>query len=776
MGTKIQLAAREMRRLVGDAVGKSFFKTLTEPLTNADSILKKQFGVSHAAGLIDKLLTLNVGDRVNTAELKAEIKKGDPRRIKVEIVTAGRRNRFCRVTDAGTGMTCLEMQKKFSTYAAAKAKGERTRSLFGRGALDVLLYHQDAKIYSVRDNILSICRFFWEKSGNRDPMCECKEVGRATKFLLASHQLPVEIVHHGTVVQFVLKDGTHIPVEDQILSKISGFYMLRLIAADPNTEVLIHRTRADGEHVGKLEYDFPLGEVIGRVDDSLELKGYGDLPVSILVARSDVQLEMDPQNIDRREGGLLFVEDKNAVLDVTLLPEYERNPYLKHVYGFVRVNGLRNVLEAKLEDEEAEAVLTPTRDGFDRKNEITKHLFALVGHHVKPWYEAEEKLQRKGGSKRSEALDQRINDALKAINQFNAEETDEEGTNEKQEKPRSEAIYFGINSLRLYTGVTRRISVYVNYNKVNDGEIVLFESDREELKIEPDSSVVNFSNKRSHQRIYVTVTCDVKGLTGKITALSLDKNGKELRAELQILGVDDSPVFEAPEDIAFAAPRYSGDPNRACNNASLLVNLDCFNGMPTVTFILEDIVGKVTLSEERERLDVRVTQANVMAGRNVARLVVSFGATGWGQHAVLRARAKRSDGGIAEAKCKLKFEKMQGDQKFSDFLYEDLERPVLGDVAGDKLYVNSGYPLHRQIFGTTEDEFHKSLETDAKAQIRAVSVLVETAVFHTATTKHQAGGRKGLYIDSDDPIGSLRPYLDESKMKLEPKIYQALVK
>ena len=552
--------------------------------------------------------------------------------------------------------------------------------------------------------------------------------------------------------------------------------MLRLIAADPNTEVNIHRTRSDGEHEGVLEYDFPLGEVIGRADDLLSLKGFGDLPISILAARSDVPLEMDPQHIARREGGLLFVDDNDAVLDLTLLPEYERNPYLKHVFGFVRVSGLRNVLEAKLEDEDAEAVLTPTRDGFDRKNEITRQLFALVERHVKPWYEAEEKLQKKGGSKRSEALDQRINEALKVINQFNSEETDEEGGGEKPEKPRLEPIYFSVRSIRLHTGVPRRISAYVNYEKVNDGEIVLFESDREEIKIEPDSSVIKTTRKQTHQRVHITITCDAKGLKGKVTALSLDKDGKEIRAELRILGVDDSPVFEVPEDIVFTAPRYAGDPSRARNNASLLVNLDRFNGMPTVSFALEEIVGKVTLGGERERLDVKVTPVHIMQGHNVARLVVSFDGTGWGQNAVLRARTKRSDGKIAEATCKLKFEKTQGDQKFSNFLYEDLGRPVLGDVAGDKLYVNSGYALHREIFGKTEDEFHQSLEADPKAQTRAVSVLVETAVFHTATIKHQTGGLKGLHIDPDDPIGSLRHYFYECLLMLEPKIYQALVK
>ncbi|MHB1220289.1 MAG: hypothetical protein ACYC1L_19050 [Alphaproteobacteria bacterium] len=775
MAKKIQLAARELRRQVGDAVGRNFLKTITEPVTNADSILKKQAGVRHATGLLDELLKLDVGTRVNTADIKSGLKKGDLRKIKIEIITAGRCNRFCRVIDAGIGMSTRELDEKFGTYAAAKAKGEKTRSLFGRGALDVLLYHEKSVIYSVRDGKLSRCKIYWDDEGSGDPMCDVTDIGRATRALLREHGLPMEILHHGTAVHFTLREGTRVPLEDTIISKISSFYMLRLVASDPNTEVEVFRIRADGDHTGILKYDFPLGEVIGKAEDILDLGYLGKLPVSIFVARSDVPLETDPMHLDRRENGLLFVDDNDAVLDLTLLPEYDRNPYLRHIYGFVRINGLRDVLEMKLEDKEAEAVLTPTRDGFDRRHEITKKLFSLVERHVKELYETEEKLQRKGSSKRSGELEQRFSDALKVINQFNAEETDDEGDSEGEDPKRTDPIYFGVKSLRLHVGVPRRVSLFVRNDHVNDGEIVLFESSRADIKVEPDSSVVQVSKKQTHQRIKVVITCDVKGVDGKIIALSLDKSGREIRDELRILGVSEVPIFELPDDIKFTAFRYSGDPNRPRNNATLLVNLDKFTGKPTVNFWLDDIVGDVTLADDAVRTEVKVETAHIIAGYNVARLVISFSGTGWGQNATLRARATCADSTIAEAKCKLKFER-EGNDKFNDFIYEDLERPVLGEVAGDKLYVNSGYPLHREIFGRTEEDFHRSLEIDPKAQTRAVSVLVETAVYHTATTKHHAGGKKGLHIDPDDPIGSLRPYLDESKMKLEPRIYKALVK
>src|SRR5437899_4876750 len=142
----IKVAAREKRRMVNAAVGKNFFKTVTEPLTNSDSILKKQVGVPHAAGLIDELLKLKRDQRVDTSDLKAGIPKQKKRQIIVEITTAGANARMCRVVDAGLGMTETELETKFGSYAEAKAKGEKTRSLFGRGALDVLLYHDESVI------------------------------------------------------------------------------------------------------------------------------------------------------------------------------------------------------------------------------------------------------------------------------------------------------------------------------------------------------------------------------------------------------------------------------------------------------------------------------------------------------------------------------------------------------------------------------------------------------------------------------------------------------
>jgi hypothetical protein len=771
MGKKvIKVAPREKRRMVNAAVGKNFLKTVTEPITNSDSILKKRDGVAHAAGLVNELMKLKRDQRVDTSELKKQIARTKKRQIILEVRTAGSNARLCRVIDAGLGMTADELETKFGSYAEAKAKGERTRSLFGRGALDVLLYHDNSVIYSVANGILARGKIYWTD----DAIVDTEVLGPARKSLLDKYNLPYTIAESGTVVEFRLKEGTPIPTEDQIVKKISDFYMLRLIAADPNTQLMVRRIRAGGEHTDQLSYDFPIGTVLGRISDTLNLGKDGSLPVDILVVRSDEPLQSDPVHIDRRENGLLFIDDNDAVMDLTLLPEYDKSPYLHHIYGVVRIEGIRRVLEAKLEAEDAAAVLKETRDGFDPRQDITQKLFKLIEKHVKPIYEREIKRQRKGASDRSEVLSRRIKDALKAINQFISEETDEEGLGEPQRG--DEPISFAVKSVRLYAGIAKSVSVFINLEKVKEGEVVLFATDNPEIQVEPDSEVVCGRKGKKYQRIRLVLLCGQKSEKGMVTALTDDKAGKLVQDTLAITGVDDPPIIQPPDDIEFASSHYNGSPSRP-NKAILIVNLKSFTGMPEIKFWLADAVGKITLGDEEEEITshVKVKEEHRTDDSNIARVPIAFRGSGWGQHAVLWASAKLPNGELARAKCKLRLQRSPGDSKFSDFHYEDLGRNVLGDVASDKLYINAGYGIHRQVFGLTEDEFNRRLEVDPIAQLRAASVLVETSVHYAAADSYIKGGKKGIQIDKDDPAGSYRTYFEERRMKLEPSLMRALV-
>jgi len=171
----IPWAGREKKRQTNKAVGGSYLKTITELVTNSDSAVKKHLGLPHAVGLVDAMLGLTTGDRVDTATLKRSLARRRAGSIVVETYSKkhGRLfpSRTCQVIDYGPGMTEKELEHNFGAYAEAKAKDERTRSLFGRGALDVFLYHSNqqrgdgaeptAQVFSVKDGTLSTCRVYW---------------------------------------------------------------------------------------------------------------------------------------------------------------------------------------------------------------------------------------------------------------------------------------------------------------------------------------------------------------------------------------------------------------------------------------------------------------------------------------------------------------------------------------------------------------------------------------------------------------------------------------
>ena len=767
---KIEWAAREKKRSVNAAVGKSFAKTVTEPVTNSDSALKKLGHASHASGLVEELFGLSVGDALISSDAKLAIATTAKRVIIIEVFTAGKDNRLCRVCDLGGGMTYAEVRKNFGKYAEAKAKGQKTRSLFGRGALDVMLYHDDAKIYTVKNGVLTYATISFED----DAYLDARELGKATRSLLKKHRLPAEMNRAGTVVQFKLREGTSVPQEEQI-TKLASFYMLRLIAADPNTTLLIKRERSTGTFQDELTYDFPVGEVIYRDDHEFKSPNGVMLPVSILVARSDTQLVADSKYIERRENGLLFVDDNDAVLDLTLLPEYDKSPYLNNLFGIVRITGIRAVLEQRLEDDDAEAILTVSRDGFEQRSAFTQALFHFLGERLRSIYEKEEQRVRKGDFKRSKELDKRYQDALKLLSQFNLEETEGEGTGTPPKPGEDSAILFTSGSVRLTTGISKQVHCYINREKVRLGEMVTFDSTNALINVNPDSTTVAAGKgaKGKFLRIVVNLSCASSGETSEVSATTTDKKGNQVVAKIRVVRVEPAPIFVPPENIEFSAPRFNGEPNKR-NRAVLLVNLDVVPARSALEFELTNRLGNVTFADNKVRLRMRIRPEHILTGHNVARVPITFEASGWGQKADLLANAFDGKGASFKASCSLRFERDQGDRKFSDFHYEDLGRTVLGDVAADKIYVNSGVPLHQIIFGHTQEDFDSKILGDPLAQMRAATVITESVAYATASAKFVNGGKKGLQVDPDDPIGSVRGFVESSKLKLEVKIVKAL--
>ena len=101
-------------------------------------------------------------------------------------------------------------------------------------------------------------------------------------------------------------------------------------------------------------------------------------------------------------------------MDLTLLPEFDKDPFLEHLYGLVRIKGIRSPGKKTGRGRTSSYSYCIERS-ISRKSEITKKIFDLVKKHVEPLYERESRQQKKGGVSRSEDLSKRVKDVLKVV-------------------------------------------------------------------------------------------------------------------------------------------------------------------------------------------------------------------------------------------------------------------------------------------------------------------------------------------------------------------------
>src|SRR6266550_457025 len=117
-------APREEKRQANEALGRSFCKTIAEPVTNSDSSAKRKLGIEHASGLIDLMLAVPKGSQLDTHALRAQLEDKHPTRvIAVELVTAkasGRPVSEVVVIDKAEGMSAATLRQALDEIGGNK--------------------------------------------------------------------------------------------------------------------------------------------------------------------------------------------------------------------------------------------------------------------------------------------------------------------------------------------------------------------------------------------------------------------------------------------------------------------------------------------------------------------------------------------------------------------------------------------------------------------------------------------------------------------------------
>lgn len=391
-------AVREEKRQAFEALGRSFCKTLAEPITNSDSSAKRKLKTLHSSGLIELMLAVPQANQMDTAALRAKLTGTRPKRtIIVEVVTAkssGRPVGEITVIDQAEGMNSQTVREALDEIGGDKlglSAGVAGRNLFGRGLSDVMRAHSEPVVQSYDGKQLTIARGGWDGRWTIKMDVFDGEEARANL-----KHTSLDPASTGTVVRFVISDkaraqGCRITDHPQILWRLANFYMLRLIAADPNVDLILRQHRAAGIIQNPVQFDFPVGQVIETVSRVFNPGKMGlkvaPLNIDFLVVRADSERGLRGPGLDRdaRENGLLIVDELDSVYDLTFAdPDYEKADFLARLYGIVRVNGLRQVLESYLNAEAPSSPLRTDRDGFNRDHEFGRALLEFIAEQLRP--------------------------------------------------------------------------------------------------------------------------------------------------------------------------------------------------------------------------------------------------------------------------------------------------------------------------------------------------------------------------------------------------------
>ncbi|MDD5566584.1 MAG: helix-turn-helix domain-containing protein [Patescibacteria group bacterium] len=356
---EVKFATRYIKRKRSNAVGKSFLKSLTEPITNSDDSYRK------------------LSTQKNIFPINIYVNK---------------KKRLVRVIDQAEGMTKQDLEDKFFEYGAAKSgayEGYSSRGIFGQGISDVLFYHTNGSIKSIKNDQASIC-YFYEKH-DRPYINTVNQEG------------PIDTIAerwgikntHGTIVEFTVDKDTVIHEYDNLVKRLSTFYMLRLINANDTRKINLTYVDTRGKKRQTIiKYYLPRGELCDHKEFSMPFENFDPVKIDVELYKSSEPLQTVG---DEQESGLLVHDEKEAVYDLTFFG-LDKLPGVDKYFGVMKLTGARDVILKKINDSKRpEEILTDSRDGFNRQHDFYKNLESRVKDWLYPILNEERKKKTDGG-------------------------------------------------------------------------------------------------------------------------------------------------------------------------------------------------------------------------------------------------------------------------------------------------------------------------------------------------------------------------------------------
>lgn len=723
--------ARVMRRRLHEAVGKSVFKTLAEPITNSDD--------SYRRAIQDGILESEV-------------------RHPIFIIVDKRKNQRPKlsIVDWAEAMTDSEMVNLFEVYGKEKsglAQGKKVRGLFGQGITDVLLFHKHGNIRSIKNRQLYECKFYIKENGERafDPK---QSRTRVDENLRKALHIPEG---NGTVISFELADN--VPWPTKIIEKLERFHMLRLINSDPGREVhYIERKNGKITLDQPLNYKFPQGKSIVSWDGNLELDGLDPVKLELEVYQAEGELPSD-------ENGILVFDEENAVYALTLFG-LEAIPGHDQIFGKLRLTGAREIIRSKLNQKEgAEAILSDTRDGFNINTQFYKKLAEIVQNQIRPYLLEQNKKAVNETS--AENLTKNEKEVFDVFNQvFNEIVSNDKPliiSNTKKLEPPANGLAFDRNDIKTTIDRDYGLGLNINTSLISFGSKIAIQSDVASISVQPIEFTVTKDLKVEGDlaRKHVFITGSVSDEVGLITANS-GKYTAQLLAEVR------PETFVYPDNIIFE-PSEASVTVQQTYNAKLFVNT---NNIPVGTTISLNANGvkayleaEVTLTDEDIQYEEVALITIPIKPEEVGQLQLTAIANDYS--AVLEIRSREPGTHTPPPP--------NASIKGWDFInlpeqwYVCFYDPMPDSPQHGYLLVNIGHPLNKHYFG--ENPTKDSVRESKTAMTYLCEVLTNEMLDVAYKEKLQEERSSGGNPFTSDSHAYVKKYIGQKKREIGPLIH-----
>jgi hypothetical protein len=463
-----------------------------------------------------------------------------------------------------------------------------------------------------------------------------------------------------------------------------------------------------------------------------------------------------------REGGLLVLDEDEAVLDLSLFG-FDDDPSARRISGSIKLIGAGDYIRRKLNEAQPEEILTETRDGFDKNHPFYRALKGYIQPRVARIVESLREKRAPPKSTLSEHTQEKHKQAFDLLNQLYKEMIGKTGpvpvVPVALRVPPARGIAFVNSHISIQSGVLTPVALLLNRALVQQDDDIDCHTDRTDILVLPSSFRSGEAPEdlnRAQVKI-LRVRAETPDITGKLTA-----TWKDAKAEISITATN-REIITPINGIEFERDEYS-------------IRLGSLRHLRLYVDIQKIPIGsEITLNAEGEAVKLVRARHTVEESKSltasVAQLEIEVRGNAITENAMVTASVGTFIAGTKVSVTKRDKKEFSGGGIFQgyDFLPMDRKIQALFDPQG-WILINTKDPVNYRYFGA---EPLRAVEEAAHCQVRLADLILGECLQMMVSEALQSGKLDRKF--PNNPEIDVQNYVAEKKFEIGPQIHALFV-